>query len=84
MLINFFRYLRPGQDDPNKGEDEWVMLTSADGFAFVIRRKVALTSGTLRNMLSAEGAIIHGSDNPPVDLTLHRRVYGGQNQHCAY
>lgn len=33
------------------------MLTSDDGFAFMVRRKVAMTSGTLRNMLSAEGIL---------------------------
>ncbi|GBE84491.1 POZ domain-containing protein [Sparassis latifolia] len=33
---------------------EWVKLVSNDGHSFLIRRKVAVRSGTLRQMLSSE------------------------------
>ncbi|KAI0300576.1 BTB/POZ protein [Multifurca ochricompacta] len=31
--------------------DDWIRITSKDGFSFVVKRNVALRSGTLRNML---------------------------------
>ena len=34
--------------------DEWVRLTSNDGYHYLVKRKVAMCSGTLKNMLSAE------------------------------
>ncbi|KAI0644100.1 POZ domain-containing protein [Trametes meyenii] len=34
--------------------NEWVRLTSTDGYDFLVKRKVAMCSGTLRNSLSAE------------------------------
>lgn len=34
--------------------NEWVRLTSTDGYEFLVKRKVAACSGTLRNSLSAE------------------------------
>ncbi|KZT21887.1 POZ domain-containing protein, partial [Neolentinus lepideus HHB14362 ss-1] len=33
---------------------DWVLITTQDGFSFMVKRKVALISGTLRNMLSTE------------------------------
>ncbi|KAF8634048.1 hypothetical protein AX17_004312 [Amanita inopinata Kibby_2008] len=35
-------------------ETDWVRVTSADGFSFMIRRKVANTSGTMRAMLDTQ------------------------------
>ena len=34
--------------------NEWVRLTSSDGYDYLVKRKAAMCSGTLRNMLSAE------------------------------
>ncbi|KAF5309921.1 hypothetical protein D9619_010604 [Psilocybe cf. subviscida] len=38
---------------PSKGE-EWVRLQSTDGFSYLVRRKLANTSGTIKNMLDAD------------------------------
>jgi hypothetical protein len=35
-------------------DSDWVMVTSTDGFSFMVRRKVANISGTMRNMLDTE------------------------------
>jgi hypothetical protein len=35
--------------------DDFVLLESADGFTFVVPRKVACASGTLKSMLDEEG-----------------------------
>jgi len=35
-------------------DDQWVRLTSTDGFSFMVRRKVATASGTLKSMLSRD------------------------------
>ena len=40
-------------DNESSGND-WVKLVSTDGFSFIVRRDVALGSGTLRNMLNSE------------------------------
>jgi len=37
-----------------KPEEDWVRLTSTDGFSFVVKRKVATASETLKNMLNAD------------------------------
>jgi len=42
------------QSEEQKPEDEWVRLTSTDGFSVIVKRKVATGSGTLKSMLSAE------------------------------
>ncbi|KAH9975398.1 BTB/POZ protein [Lactifluus volemus] len=31
--------------------DDWIRVTSRDGFSFIVKRNVVLRSGTLRNML---------------------------------
>ena len=36
--------------------NDWVRIESADGFSFLVRRRVAMASGTLRNMLSADSS----------------------------
>ncbi|KIL65090.1 hypothetical protein M378DRAFT_186539 [Amanita muscaria Koide BX008] len=39
----------------NEAKDtDWVRVTSADGFAFLIRRKIANVSGTMRSMLDTQ------------------------------
>jgi transcription elongation factor B subunit 1 len=41
---------------------EWIRITSEEGFSFMIRRKVANTSGTLKNMiLGGSGAFSEGN-----------------------
>ena len=37
-----------------KSDNDWVRLTSTDGFSFMVKRKVATASGTFKNMLSVE------------------------------
>ncbi|EIW75682.1 POZ domain-containing protein [Coniophora puteana RWD-64-598 SS2] len=45
-----------GADDANGVDagNDWVRIKSADGFSFLVKRRVAMASGTLRNMLSAD------------------------------
>ena len=40
---------------------ETVKLISSDGFEFIINRKCAMASGTIKNMLSSPGRIFHFS-----------------------
>jgi transcription elongation factor B subunit 1 len=35
-------------------DDDWIRITSNDGFSFMVKRKVANMSGTLKNMLDPE------------------------------
>ncbi|KAF8233876.1 POZ domain-containing protein [Tricholoma matsutake] len=39
---------------PEPKDTDWVRVTSTDGFSWMIRRKVANISGTMRNMLDTE------------------------------
>lgn len=48
------------QNDP---QDDWVRLTSHDGYSFLVKRKVAARSGTLKNMLSAESNFAEAVSN---------------------
>ncbi|KAI6169632.1 BTB/POZ protein [Pisolithus thermaeus] len=34
--------------------DDWVKLVSSDGYSFLVKRNVAMVSGTLKTMLSAD------------------------------
>ncbi|PIL27183.1 hypothetical protein GSI_10325 [Ganoderma sinense ZZ0214-1] len=43
------------QRDENDKANEWVRLTSSDGYHYLVRRKVAMCSGTLKNSLSEDG-----------------------------
>jgi hypothetical protein len=36
-------------------QPEWVRLQSLDGFSYLVKRKVAEGSGTIRNMLDSTG-----------------------------
>jgi hypothetical protein len=40
------------KDEPS----EWVKIRSEEGFSFIVPRKAAQVSGTLKNMLSFESA----------------------------
>ncbi|EMD36150.1 hypothetical protein CERSUDRAFT_124161 [Gelatoporia subvermispora B] len=46
----------------NKNND-WVRLTSNDGYSFLVRRHVACGSVTLKNMLSAESSFAEAVSN---------------------
>jgi len=40
---------------PAQSQDtDWVRVTSTDGFSFIVRRKVANVSGTMKDMLNTE------------------------------
>lgn len=41
---------------PSKSPEDWVRLVSADGYSYLVKRKSAVMSGTLRNMLGDESA----------------------------
>jgi transcription elongation factor B subunit 1 len=42
--------------DDSQGANDWVRIESNDGFSYIVRRKVAQTSGTMNNMLDPHGA----------------------------
>ncbi|THH01604.1 hypothetical protein EW026_g1103 [Hermanssonia centrifuga] len=50
------------QDTVKSGED-WIRLVSDDGHSFLIKRKVAMGSGTLRNMLSVDSSFSESASN---------------------
>ena len=42
-------------DVDEQQQSEWVRLQSLDGFSYLVKRKVAEASGTIRNMLDSTG-----------------------------
>ncbi|KAI1792196.1 POZ domain-containing protein, partial [Ganoderma leucocontextum] len=48
-----------GKDKMN----EWFRLTSTDGYHYLIRRKVAMCSGTLKNMLNDDASFSEAISN---------------------
>ncbi|KAH9830184.1 BTB/POZ protein [Rhodofomes roseus] len=44
-------------------DNDWVKLISKDGYTFLIRRKVAMNSGTLKNMVSVESNFAEAATN---------------------
>jgi hypothetical protein len=40
-------------------QDDWIRISSRDGFSFVVKRNVALHSGTLRSMLDERRASLY-------------------------
>ena len=56
----------PNQNQPS--QDDWIRVTSRDGFSFIVKRSVVFRSGTLRNMLDERRT------SPPRCLfVLHRQ-----------
>ncbi|EJF61552.1 POZ domain-containing protein [Dichomitus squalens] len=53
----------PMQGDERDRMNEWVRLTSTDGYDYLVRRKVAMCSGTLKNMLSSESSFSEALSN---------------------
>ncbi|KAJ3555213.1 hypothetical protein NM688_g2699 [Phlebia brevispora] len=52
------------QDATNtKSSEDWIRLVSSDGFSYLVKRKVAMGSGTLKNMLSAESSFAESASN---------------------
>lgn len=39
-----------------KNPEDWIRLVSTDGYSYLVKRKVAMMSGTLRNMLNNDFA----------------------------
>ncbi|KAI0794859.1 POZ domain-containing protein [Abortiporus biennis] len=42
------------QTKQKQNENDWVRIVTPDKYSFLIKRKVAMASGTLRNMLSTD------------------------------
>lgn len=58
LLESTHRTVFPRADkDVEQKDSEWVRLQSTDGFSYLVRRKVASASGTIKNMLDAEGGL---------------------------
>ena len=51
--------------DDLQEDDGWVKLVSSDGYAFLIKRSVAMMSGTLKNMLNFDSEMILFRTNQP-------------------
>ncbi|KAH8096868.1 POZ domain-containing protein [Cristinia sonorae] len=51
------------QGKPSASENDWIRITSNDGFSFLVPRKVAVVSGTLKNMLSTESNFAEAASN---------------------
>lgn len=59
--------MQPGSELQKSGDD-WVVLTSNDGFSFMVKRKVATMSGTLSSMLSTESSFAESlASTCPID-----------------
>jgi|ERR1700722_3942980 len=53
------------QNDEENKQNHWVRITSNDGYSFIVRRKVAITSGTLKNMLDSDSKSMTLHDTTP-------------------
>jgi hypothetical protein len=53
-------------------QDDWIRVTSRDGFSFIVKRNVVFRSGTLRNMLDERRTSLHA---PPLTPILTRLLH---------
>ncbi|KAM5543822.1 hypothetical protein V8D89_002439 [Ganoderma adspersum] len=51
------------QGDEKAKANDWVRLTSSDGYHYLVRRKVALCSGTLKNTLNEDSNFVEATSN---------------------
>ncbi|CCM01258.1 uncharacterized protein FIBRA_03307 [Fibroporia radiculosa] len=50
-------------NEETSSESDWVKLVSTDGYSYLVRRKVAMGSATLRNMLNADNKFLEALSN---------------------
>jgi hypothetical protein len=51
LIYTIMSYTRLSIMSSTQQPDDWIRVTSRDGFSFIVKRNVVLRSGTLRNML---------------------------------
>ena len=81
--------MQPSEVEPK--DSDWVRLETTDGFTYLVKRKVALASGTMRNMLDPTSEWPFGRAKTrhvvleAVMLTQSRRwVHGSSNADLFY
>ncbi|KAN0125900.1 BTB/POZ fold [Russula decolorans] len=47
-------------------QDDWIRVTSRDGFSFIVKRNIVFRSGTLRNMLDERRTSLHAPPLTPI------------------
>lgn len=65
--MDYVRHASLMSSAPN--QDDWIRVTSRDGFSFIVKRNVVFRSGTLRNMLDERRTYLVSLPAPP--LTPH-------------
>ncbi|KAF5354015.1 hypothetical protein D9756_007050 [Leucocoprinus leucothites] len=48
--------MESGQSNTQVSDNDWVRITSTDGFSFIVRRKTAKASGTMKTMLDTSSS----------------------------
>ncbi|KAJ3562996.1 hypothetical protein NP233_g9225 [Leucocoprinus birnbaumii] len=48
--------MQPGQSNTQSSDNDWVRVTSTDGYSFIVKRKVAKASGTMKSMLDTSSS----------------------------
>jgi len=51
--LRLFSHVEGLQDKAVELAEEWICMTSPDGFTFLVKGKVAVVSGTLKNSLTS-------------------------------
>ena len=78
--------MQPSEVEPK--DSDWVRLETTDGFTYLVKRKVALASGTMRNMLDPTSKWPSGrAKTLPKAVMLtqsHRWVHGSSNADMFY
>ena len=52
-IVFDFAHIGCSQDKAAELAEEWICMTSPDGFTFLVKGKVAVVSGTLKNSLTS-------------------------------